>query len=145
MKYPPPSTHESWMNFFKLNPLLKGLADEMMARGVQNSYLFPLKGRTKGTSHQLQAPLDDQFWNEVKFNQLYKSLYVGSVKIPSIKNSLRTAWAISQTLGWSSTKEWCGCGLLTNAQTSFTAPQWHGASSPKKNPKRMRSRLRVLV
>jgi hypothetical protein len=30
MKAPPPSTHESWVKFFKLSPLLKGLAEEMM-------------------------------------------------------------------------------------------------------------------
>ena len=71
-----PLTNLGWI-FFKLNPSLKGLADEVMARGVHNSYLFLLKGKTKGMSHQLQVPLDDQLWNEVKFNQLYKSLYVG--------------------------------------------------------------------
>jgi hypothetical protein len=28
----------------------------------------------KGTSHELQAPFDDQQWNEMKFNQLYESI-----------------------------------------------------------------------
>ena len=39
-----------------------------------NSYLFLLKGTTKGISHELQAPFDDRHWNEMKFNQLYESI-----------------------------------------------------------------------
>ena len=50
--------------------------------GGSNSYLFLLKGRTKGTSHQLQAPLDDQPWNKMKFNWLYESIYVGFWRFP---------------------------------------------------------------
>ena len=37
--------------------------------------------RTKGTSNQLQAPLDDQPWNEMKFNRLYESC-VAFLKVP---------------------------------------------------------------
>ena len=52
-----------WMKFLKLIPSLKGISEEMMPTwrgGVANSYLFLLKGRIKGTNHQLQAPFDDQ-------------------------------------------------------------------------------------
>jgi hypothetical protein len=60
MKFPPPFTHNSWMEFFKLSLSLKGHAEEMMpiGRGLK-SYLFLSKGRTKSTSHQLQAPFHD--------------------------------------------------------------------------------------
>ena len=38
-------------------------------------YLFLLKGRTKGTSDQLQVPFDDQPWNEMQFNRLYEGIW----------------------------------------------------------------------
>ena len=45
-------------------------------KGGSNSYLSLMKGRTKGTSHQLQAPLHDQPWNEIKCTWLYESICV---------------------------------------------------------------------
>ena len=64
MKSPPPSTHESWIKKkIKLSPSLKGIAEEMMPTGGSNSYLFILKGRTKGVNHQLQAHVRNSIGN----------------------------------------------------------------------------------
>ena len=51
-------------------------------QGGLNSYLFLLKGRPKGASHQLQAPFDDQRRNGMRFNRLYESICVGFLKVP---------------------------------------------------------------
>ena len=40
----------------------------MPTAGGGVSYSFLLKGKIKGTSHQLQAPFDDQPWNEMKIS-----------------------------------------------------------------------------
>ena len=64
--------------FFIKKDLLRGWCQQ---RG-SNPYIFVLKGRTKSTSHQLQAPFDDQSWNEMKFNQLYESTCVGFWRFP---------------------------------------------------------------
>ena len=168
MKSPPPSTHESWMKFFKLSPLLKGLAEEMMPKGkgggLWNSYLFLLKGRIKGVSHQLQAPFDDQPWNEMKSNRLYESICVGFWRFP--KGFLSFQWSSPQTnnqprrlfihLDFIRLKFFGGCsnnfinrrmGLCKWLAWMWSAhkhtpsihcasPQWHGASSPPKKPKK---------
>ena len=91
IKSPPPSTHESWMKIFKLSPSLKGLAEEIMPTGGGvNSYLFLLKGRTKGTSHRLQALLDYKPWNEMKFNRSYESICIRFWRFP--KTSFDSKW-----------------------------------------------------
>ena len=59
--------------------------------GVSNSYIFLLKGKTKGTSHQLQALFDDQPWNEMKLSRLYESICVGFWRFP--KGSLSSQWS----------------------------------------------------
>jgi hypothetical protein len=53
MKYPPPSTYESRMIIFKLNPSLKILVEEKMPRGDPT---LPLPS---------QIPFDDQPRNEI--------------------------------------------------------------------------------
>ena len=54
----------------------------MGGAGGFDSYLFLLKRKTKGTSHQLQDSFDDQPWKKMKFNQLYESICVGFWKFP---------------------------------------------------------------
>ena len=54
-------------NLVTVNPSLKRACGRDEANGWNRtkSYLFIPKGRAKGTSHQLQAPFDDQPWNEL--------------------------------------------------------------------------------
>ena len=67
----------------------------MMPRGGgENSYLLLWKGRTKGASHQLQAPFDDQPWNETNFERLYESIWVRFWRFP--KDSLSFQWSSSE-------------------------------------------------
>jgi hypothetical protein len=82
MKSPPPTTYGSRMKNFKLNPSLKGLWKRWCQHGELNPQLFLPKSQAEDTSHQLQAPFDDQLRNEMNFNRLYESIYVRFWRFP---------------------------------------------------------------
>ena len=47
-----------------------------------------VKGKGEGTSHQIQAPFDDQTRNEMKIAWLYESTCVGFLKVPKVPNGV---------------------------------------------------------
>ena len=99
MKSPPPSTHEYRMKFFKLNPSLKGLVDEMMRANEGNripTSLFPkVEPRVLAINSKPLLMTN----HEMKFKGLYESICVGLWRFPkfpmefpsgNVGNSMRT-------------------------------------------------------
>ena len=60
-----------WLDLKTLGSL-PGMLKILPKYWCQHGGGFLTKGRIKGTNYQLQAPFDDQPWNEMKFNQLYE-------------------------------------------------------------------------
>ena len=83
-KSPPPSSHESWMIFFKLCPSLKNLWGRRCQWGIQTpATSFPkVEPKVLATNPKLFLMTSlDLKWNEMKFNQLYESICV-ELKVP---------------------------------------------------------------
>lgn len=68
MESPPPSTYDSRMKFFKLNPSLKGLHEEMVPTGPgeSNSHIFLPKRYSQGYSPWTLSPF---WWPTMKWNE----------------------------------------------------------------------------
>ena len=76
MKSPPPSSYESRMRIFKLNPSLKGLMEEMMPIEGIEPLLLPSQKYSRGRQPSTPSPGGELHWELWELSRLHTNAFI---------------------------------------------------------------------